>query len=79
LIKDRSPDVHGRGIDRCTGLGRSYRDMGRCGIKGDKPKDLYKRAWRLADEQEKRTSWLNKGERALTDTVLLAGRASMKP
>jgi hypothetical protein len=43
------------------------------------PRNLYKRAWRLADEQEEEMAWLNKGERALTDTVQLAGRISMKP
>ncbi len=43
------------------------------------PKNLYKRAWQLADEKEAAVPWLNSGERALTETVQLAGRISMKP
>jgi len=45
------------------------------------PKGLYKRAWQLADEKEVKVPWLNQnsGERALTETVQLAGKVSMKP
>ena len=43
------------------------------------PKGLYKRAWQLADAKEEKVPWLNSGERALTETVQLAGRVSMVP
>ena len=44
------------------------------------PGNLYKRAWQLADQEQKKTPWLNhRGERALAETVLLAGRASLVP
>lgn len=43
------------------------------------PRNLYKRAWQLADKQEEKAPWLNSGERALTETVQLAGRVTMKP
>jgi uncharacterized membrane protein len=43
------------------------------------PRNIYKRAWQLADKEEQKMLWLNSGERALTETVLLAGRATMKP
>jgi hypothetical protein len=43
------------------------------------PRDLYRRTWRLADKQEGRTPWRYKREGALADTVLLAGRVSMRP
>lgn len=43
------------------------------------PRNLYKRAWQLADKEEEKVPWLNSGERTLTETVQLAGRVSMKP
>jgi hypothetical protein len=43
------------------------------------PRGLYRRAWRLADQEEEKTPWLNNRERALTETVQLAGTVSMKP
>lgn len=43
------------------------------------PRGLYKRAWRLADKEEEKAPWLNNGERALTETVQLAGRVSIQP
>jgi len=43
------------------------------------PRNLYKRAWKLADEKEEKMPWLNNGERALADRVQLAGRISLTP
>jgi hypothetical protein len=43
------------------------------------PRNLYKRAWQLADKEEERVPWLISGEQTLTRTVQLAGRVTMKP
>lgn len=43
------------------------------------PRDLYKRAWELADEEETKVPWLNSGERALAETVQRVGRVSIIP
>jgi len=41
------------------------------------PRNLYKRAWQLADKEEEKVPWLISGERTLSYT--LAGRVTMKP
>jgi hypothetical protein len=41
------------------------------------PRNLYKRAWELADRDEEEMRWVNSSERSLSETVLLARNMSM--
>ena len=41
------------------------------------PRQLYKRAWELADRDEEEMRWVNSSERSLSETVLLARNMSM--
>jgi hypothetical protein len=41
------------------------------------PRDLYKRAWELAESNEKEMLRVNSGERTLSEAVLLARNVSM--
>jgi hypothetical protein len=36
------------------------------------PRQLYKRAWELADRDEEEMRWVNSGKRSLSETVVLA-------
>jgi hypothetical protein len=41
------------------------------------PRQLYKRAWELADRDEEEMRWVNSSERSLSETVLLARNMSL--
>jgi hypothetical protein len=41
------------------------------------PRQLYKRAWELADRDEEEMRWVNSSKRSLSETVLLARNMSM--
>jgi hypothetical protein len=43
------------------------------------PRQLYKRAWELADRDEEEMRWVNSGKRSLRETVLLARNMSITP
>lgn len=43
------------------------------------PRNIYKRAWQLADEEEEKVPRLNRKERTLPETIQIAGSVSMAP
>jgi hypothetical protein len=52
-------------------------DNGQFRVVLKQPRQLYKRAWELADRDEEEMRWVNSSQRSLRETVLLARNMSI--
>ena len=56
-----------------------YLEEGQFRVVIRQPKNIYKRAWQLADEEAEKVSRLNRKERTLPETLVVAGSVSKRP